>query len=181
LLLALLAMACGHGTEALRPAIPPNDRAAWQGSLHEFAGSLFAALRDNRLEPVLVPFDALDAFLTPRGRIRVEHERSAHRPNMLQAAVAQAWAKASYVGFCTQGVHAEPPHGSYGLRSDAWIVDRILVVGLRNRSRTAAWVEGTFVHTSRGWRALSLGRIEVPRSHHSDLEVALCDVEYGIR
>jgi hypothetical protein len=179
--LLLWSSACARH-ESLRPTTPPNDHAAWRQTLDQLAAGLFVALRDNRLDPVLVSFRDLDVFLTPAGRIRVERERAAHRATVLLAQTARAWAApASYVGFCTQGAHAERAGGEYGLRRDAWIVDRVLVVARRGRSRTAAWVEGTFVHTDRGWRALSVTRIEPPRGHHTDLEVAPCDVEYGIR
>jgi hypothetical protein len=178
-LLCLLA-SCAHH-EPVRLKTPPNDHTAWRMSLNTFAASMFSALRESELDPVLVAFSDLDAVLTPIGRMRVEHERAGHRPNLLQSAAARAWARASYVGFCIQGAHAEPANRSYGLRADAWIVDRMLVVAKRGRSRTAAWVEGTFLYTDQGWRALSVSRIEPPRSHHTDLEVAPCDVEYGIR
>lgn len=178
--LACCIAGCAHRAPP-RLSTPPNDHTAWKTSLNTFAASLFSALRESQLEPVLVSYADLDAFLTPTGRIRVEHERSSHRPYLLEAAAYRAWARASYVGFCIQGTHAELANHAYGLRGDAWIVDRVLVVARRGRSRTASWVEGTFLYTDQGWKALSVSRIEPPRSHHTDLEVAPCDVEYGIR
>jgi hypothetical protein len=178
--LTCLLAGCAHRAPP-RLRTPPNDHVAWRSSLNTFAARLFGALRDSQLEPVLVSYADLDAFLTPSARIRVEHERSGHRPSLLEAAASRAWARASYVGFCIQGAHSEPAKHSYGLLADAWIVDRVLVVARRGRSRTASWVEGTFLYTDQGWKALSVSRIEPPRSHHTDLEVAPCDVEYGIR
>ena len=46
--------------------------------------------------------------------------------------------------------------------------------------RVASWVEGAFVYTREGFRALDLTRVEVPRWEHADLELAACDMEVGI-
>src|SRR5688572_14478362 len=56
----LLASSACARHEPVRPTTPPNDHAAWRHSLDRFAGALFIALRDNRLDPVLVSFRDLD-------------------------------------------------------------------------------------------------------------------------
>jgi hypothetical protein len=63
------------------------------------------------------------------------------------------------------------------------VLQRILVVARTgaNGPRSASWLEGDFVYTAQGWRALSFHRIETPRRHHADLELAPCDVEAGLR
>ena len=43
--------------------------------------------------------------------------------------------------------------------------------------RSAAWLEGTFVFTNRGWEAIAIRHMEVPRPDHADLELAPCDVQ----
>ena len=47
--------------------------------------------------------------------------------------------------------------------------------------RVAAWVEGVFIQTDGGFVAIDLHRVEDPRCEHTDLEIAPCDMEAGIR
>lgn len=84
---------------------------------------------------------------------------------------------ADYAGICLQGARVEPAGGVLGLQNDAWIFDRLLVIGRRpSGRRVAAWVEGVFVYTDVGFTALDLERVEEPRWEHSDLELAPCDL-----
>jgi hypothetical protein len=179
--LVILLVCVGCGAHPVQAVIPPNDSQVWRDSLDDLASALFAALRAGRLEPVLVRRGELDRLLTLDGQMTVDHEREEQALSLSLSGTARAWATSSYQGFCAQEAHAEPGGSAYGLRRDAWIVPRLLVVARRGKSRTAAWVEGRFFYSNRGWLALSVGRIEPPRSHHTDLEVAPCDVERGIR
>jgi hypothetical protein len=175
----LVCLACG--ARPVQPRIPPNDTSVWRDSLDDLAAALFAALRAGRLEPVLVRRSELDRLLTLDGQMIVAREREEQALSLSLAGAARAWSTSTYQGFCAQEAHAERGGSAYGLRDDAWVVQRLLVVARRGRGRTAAWVEGRFFYSDRGWLALSVGRIEPPRSYHTDLEVAPCDVERGIR
>ncbi len=87
-----------------------------------------------------------------------------------------------YLGVCLQGARLEPAEGELGLREPAWIFERALVAGrMASGRRTAAWVEGVFVRTPEGFIALDLTSAEDPRWEHTDLEIAPCDMEEGIR
>lgn len=84
---------------------------------------------------------------------------------------------AEYAGICLQGARAEPPGGPLRLLSEAWVVDRVLVIGRRPTGRRiAAWLEGVFVYSDTGFAAIDLERVEEPRWEHSDLEIAPCDL-----
>lgn len=175
----LVCVACG--ARPVQPLIPPNDTSVWRDSLNDLAARLFAGLKAGRLEPVLVKRRELDRLLTLDGQMVVAREREEQALSLSLAGTARIWSTSTYQGFCAQEAHAERGGSAYGLRDDAWVVPRLLVVARRGKSRTAAWVEGRFFYSDRGWLALSVGRIEPPRSHHTDLEVAPCDVERGIR
>jgi hypothetical protein len=89
--------------------------------------------------------------------------------------------EARYGGVCLQASRLEPAGSALGLRADGWVFDRALVMGLQpGGRRVASWVEGAFVYTREGFRALDLTRVEVPRWEHADLELAACDMEVGI-
>ena len=93
------------------------------------------------------------------------------------------WGAATFAGFCAQGAREEAPRAGLGLTHAGWVLERILLVarGGAAAAGSASWVEGDFVYTDRGWRVLSLRRVETPRRQHSDLELAPCDVEAGLR
>ena len=179
--MAILLVCLGCAARPVQPVIPPDDKAVWRDSLDELAARLFSGLREGHLEPVLVKRAELDPLLTLNGQMIVDHEREDQALSLSLAGTANAWATFVYQGFCAQDVHAEPAGSAYGLKRDAWVIQRVLVVARKGKNRSAAWVEGRFFYSDRGWLALSIGRIEPPRSHHTDLEVALCDVERGIR
>jgi hypothetical protein len=85
-------------------------------------------------------------------------------------------------GVCLQGSRLERAGDALGLREDGWVFDRALVLAiLPGNRRVASWVEGTFLYTDAGFGALDLARVEEPRWEHSDLELASCDMEVGIR
>jgi hypothetical protein len=176
----LLVAACvSHAP--LRLSTPPNDRIVWRAELGKLGEQLFVGMRNGRLEGALARLPELEPLLTPEGQQIIERERQDHDASFVRARVGPSWTRAAYAGFCAQGVHAEPAKSHYGLRDHAWTFERMLVVARKGRGRSAAWVDGRFVYTSRGWLAFSVTGIETPRAHHTDLELAPCDVQEGIR
>jgi hypothetical protein len=172
---------CAAHAHPLRPAVLPADQVVRRESLDLLARTLFQGIRERAPERVLAPVSELDALLPSQSRARIERERSERPAQALIAGGGQAWSRASYAGFCAQGAREEPPGGVLGLSAPAWSLDRLLVVADVGGGRSASWVEGRFLFTDRGWRTLSLSRVEPPRAGHSDLDLAPCDVEQGIR
>ena len=184
-LVCLLALHVGCGGAAAvppRPALLPSDQVERRESIDRLARALFSAIQAQSPEQVLVAPAELDQLLPTSTRSRIEQERR-HTGAQLTALPGRAavWSGASYAGFCAQGAREEPPGGSLGLIEAAWLLDRLLVVADLGNGRSASWVEGRFLFTDQGWRALSLSRVEAPRAGHSDLDLAPCDVEQGIR
>jgi hypothetical protein len=176
--------ACGGGLPAIAPAAMPHDAYARRASLVELGKELFEGLRGGALRACFASQNELEALIVPEARFRLERERAASVERVDSAAVFQRdWALASYAGFCAQGAREELAQSSLGLTRPGWVLDRILVVADlgQGRARSASWLEGAFVYTEHGWKALSFRRIEQPRSHHADLELAPCDVESGLR
>jgi hypothetical protein len=171
-------LGCAHSRAAhpLTLLSLPVSLAVQREGLDALARSLFSGLRTRRVPEVLVTRGQLDELLTPQARLHVEWERE-----HTYAVEARAWEAARYSGFCAQGLRREPALGGYGLRAPAWVVGRMLVVAHNGERRSASWIEGRFVYTDQGFKALSLGRMESPRAHHTDLELAPCDVEDGFR
>lgn len=186
-LISALALGCGANGASPGPLAPramPSDAQARRSSLTELGKVLFEGLRGGALRACFVKPDELDALVAPEARFRLERARE-DSVERADAALdfQRAWAAASYAGFCAQGAREEAAGRSLGLTRPGWVLDRILVVADlgAGRPRSAAWLEGAFLYTDRGWRALSFRRIEPPRLHHADLELAPCDVEWGVR
>ncbi len=184
LVLSALAFGCGANGAPLAPRGMPPDAQARRASLSELGKMLFEGLRDGALRSCFVNQDELEALVAPGARFRLERARldSVARADAAQH-FQRDWAAASYAGFCAQGAREEAAGQSLGLTRPGWVLDRILVVADlgAGRPRSASWLEGAFVYTGRGWKALSFQRIEAPRLHHADLELAPCDVEWGLR
>jgi hypothetical protein len=162
----------------------PSDASARRESLSVFAEHLFQGLRAGNLGSSFASALELEAIIVPEARYRLERVRASSAENgMSLASFQREWRTATFVGFCAQGAHNEPARGSLGLTQPGWVLDRLLLAARGGPSgpRSASWLEGEFVYTARGWRALSLRRIEAPRRQHSDLELAPCDVEAGLR
>lgn len=184
LVLIALAFACGANGAPLAPRTMPPDAQARRASLGELGKMLFEGLRDGVLRGCFVNQDELEALVVPEARFRLERARSESVERVDAAQRFQRdWAGASYAGFCAQGAREEAPGNGLGLTRPGWVLDRILVVADlgAGRPRSASWLEGAFVYTGLGWKALSFQRIEAPRLHHADLELAPCDVESGLR
>jgi hypothetical protein len=179
---SMLLLACVGGYSAPRPALLPVDQVARRQSLEQLARMLFDAMKAQSPQRALAHQQDLDALLPVSSRALVERERHAQADRGGRGgAFPGPWSQASYAGFCVQGAREVAPGGALELDKSAWQLDRVLVVAALGQARSAAWVEGRFLFTDQGWRTLSLTRIEPPRAGHSDLELAPCDVEQGIR
>jgi hypothetical protein len=186
-LLAVLS-AAGLGCAARQAATPqvmPVDAALRRASLSQLGAQLFEGLRSGKLDQSFASMRELDEIVVPSARLRLDRDRtsSIERGSSSLDLFRRDWGAASYVGFCAQGAREEAAGTSLGLTQRGWVLDRILVVARTDDHglRSASWLEGEFVYTQQGWRALSFHRIETPRRHHADLELAPCDVEAGLR
>jgi hypothetical protein len=179
-----LLMACGAGRPAIAPEGMPVDATVRRASLSELGKQLFDGLRTGGLRACFASPGEIDALIVPEARFRLERERAESVERVDSTGSFRSdWALASYGGFCAQGAREEAAGNSLGLTRPGWVLDRILVVADlgEGRARSASWLEGAFVYTAYGWKALSFRRIEPPRRQHADLELAPCDVESGLR
>jgi hypothetical protein len=167
--------------QPLRTRTWPQEAQARRESLDQLARTLYTAFGAGTPESTLIARHDLDDLLTPEGRLRAELWRSESSFEFARESWAQIARGSRYVGFCAQGAHDEPAGTGVGLRQPAWLLGRLLLVSADSARRSAAWAEGTFVLTDQGFRVLSFTRIEAPRAHHADLDLAPCDVEQGIR
>lgn len=182
LTLSLLASTVGCASRVpLKPRTLPSEAIERRESLDALARSLYTALGSGEPDSCLIAPRELDELLTPEGRLRAEAWRGKGGFESTRQAWAEAQRTVHYQGYCAQGAKDEPPGGGVGLVEPGWLVQRVLLVGDDGVRRSAAWVEGVFVLTDQGFRVLGFSRIEAPRAHHADLDLAPCDVEQGIR
>jgi hypothetical protein len=180
---SLVCGACGPAVLPLRAELVPSTAPARDTALRSFGGALFAALREGSPETILFDDLALRSLLDGAGSSRATAMRQTAGPSLRAEthALTLALRGTSYVGICVQRSSAEPAGGALGLSTDAWVVERVLVVAQHPRAgRIAGWVEGTFVFTSRGFGAVAIDSVEAPRVNHSDLELASCEMASGL-
>jgi hypothetical protein len=181
---ALLVVSCGGGSTAVettreaeaRPEDQPDDSAI--------------ARVGQRIYDAMVAGDPQGLLIDDAGMRRLVTAEAGERYAALRLGVGTrigetsslAFDGTSYLGVCLQGARLEPADAELGLRAPAWIFERALVAGrMASGRRTAAWIEGVFVRTENGFVALDLHSVEDPRWEHTDLEIAPCDMESGIR
>jgi hypothetical protein len=133
------------------------------------------------LDAVVLDDSVLRALLLPRAADRAIVLRLlALGPRPIAPDERALFSTASYAGICVQQGRSEPPGGALGLRASGFLFERALIVGREPGGGTvASWVEGHFVNTDVGFRALSLERVEPPRRDHADLELAVCELRAG--
>ncbi len=174
---------CGPAGISLRAESVPVAPSARDAAVLALGRTVFAAVQAGEVERVL--FDDLDlrALLDGAGASRAAAVRHTAGPALRAGAgaLSLAAAGARYVGVCLQESSVARGGGALGLRREAWVVGRVLVVAEHPRAgRVAGWAEGVFVHSSRGFGAVTLDRIEPLRPAHSDLELAVCDMAAGL-
>lgn len=184
IVIVIAVVACG-GSErrdeptATRPV--PDARAQRDAALHALGRRLFAATKRARPRDLVFDDLALRTLLESEAasRYSLARDLSAERLGMRDLGELD---DTRYAGICIQDARLEPAHTFVGLREPGWVFARALVLAVRPGGRRIAWwVEGTFVFTDVGFGAVALERIEPPRWEHSDLDIAPCDMEVGIR
>jgi len=180
---------CGGGSaSAPRSASPqkplplPADAGGRQ-ALDAVGRRMFAALQRRDPAKLLFDDDSLRAILVPEAATRASALRLgvSTRLGPVLDSLAQLRG-ARYSGICVQNARTERSAGAIGLKSDGFVFDRALVIGVEtDGGRIASWVEGTFVYTNAGFGAIDLMSVEEPRREHSDLELAPCDMQAGTR
>ena len=175
---------CGAGATAahLHDVAPawPDSAESRVVDARELGRELFVRLQSGQETQLLLTDAELEELLEPEALTQARRRRGLVASSSAEA--RQAWRNTTFHGICLQGVRQEPPGTAVGLRAEAGVVERVLVVGRRpDRARLATWVEGLLVRTPRGLRAIAFFPIEPPRWEHSDLEIASCDVVFGLR
>lgn len=189
--LGLLIVGCGGtgGSGGTTPAdrveftLPvPADREVRVAAMRDIGARLYAALSEGRPQDVLLGDDELRLVLAAPAATRASALRVGLGARLgLGRSDFGPFQTSEFAGVCLQEARLEPAATPVGLVREAWVFDRVLVVGRRpGGRRVAAWVEGEFVFTNAGFGAIDLRRIEAPRVEHSDLELATCDMEVGV-
>lgn len=183
-LVSLAAASCGGGRAPIAGHTLPDLEDERDLAVRELGSALWEALSSGTPWTMLLEDDELRALLAPEEATRFAVRRGDVRSRLRADAerVPSAIGGASYLGVCAQDSRDEPGGSALGLRARAWVVSRVLVAGRigGGTRRIALWVDGTFIATSMGFRAIDLERIETPRWEHSDLEILACDVSEGL-
>ena len=177
--IGFLVAACGSGPPVWQLKAVPEDRDVRDAVLIETGRMIYRSLVEGNLRGLHVPSEHLPDLVDANTASRLERARQVYALGpQPEPRSYLAFRQNPFQGVCLQHARIEPPGSVLGLRAPAWVFDRILVIGGR-QTRFAAWVEGTFVFTSEGFRALVLNRAENPRWEHADLELATCDLRAG--
>lgn len=176
-----VAAACGGESAQMRPLPVPHEGQRRDEAMERYGKRLYETLGRGQPQSLLADDVELRALLTPQAASRYTALRMGAGMRLdVRPEEFVPFQQASFGGLCLQGSRLEPAGTPLGLSADGWVFDRALVVGVQpGGRRIAAWVEGTFVYTPEGFRALELSRVEAPRWEHSDLELAPCDMEVG--
>lgn len=184
LVLVVCDLACaGAGTaRPQRTLTAPTEAGERSDLVNRFAARAFGLAQAGRLGELLLDDLSVRDMLRPQAATQVSVLRHNHRSAWsLPALGRQVLAQSEYIGACIQGARVERADGILSLARPAWLFDRMLLVGnYAAGGRVALWVEGIFVRTDLGLRALTLERVEAPRRDHADLELSLCDLRVGV-
>ncbi len=184
LLTCWLLLGCSSVLLGPQRSLPlPQEQSARERLLRDVGRRAFSAFSHGTPARLLLDDTALRALLESNAAnqaaaLRASTELAMQVPPEDQALLASG----TFQGLCVQGAHLLPAGPPLGLRSAGFVFDRALIAASEpNGGRVAAWIEGTFVLTDRGFYALSLQRLESPRRDHADLDLAACDLELGLR
>lgn len=181
--LLVLLSACGSSQSGPTRTLPlPEAPAVREEAFHEVGRRAFDALVTGATQPLLLEDDALRALLSPEAANHASALRvSASLAFEVDEQAAATLAEASYSGVCVQHAQLSPAGPPLGLRRPGFTFDRVLVIGREpGGGQVAAWVEGSFVYTDRGFFAVALQRLSSPRRDHADLDLAPCDLRFEI-
>jgi hypothetical protein len=179
-------LACGGGSADAVEARDPSDQARGDAPpspeiLRATGEQIYDALVAAEPERLLVDDEGMRRLVDPETGERFAALRLGVRTRVGQISPL-AFEGTEFMGLCLQGARLEVAAGPHGLRAPAFVFERALVAAkMSSGRRVAAWVEGVFVETEGGFVALDLHSVEDPRWEHTDLEIAPCDMEVGIR
>jgi hypothetical protein len=173
-------LGCGGATPATTgvhdgPARPDEAAAMAAG---EF---LWREVVGGHTDRVLASEDTLNTLLAPEARSRLEVV-NASKPDSGGGEASAAARDAEYVGVCIQTLRRAPAGPPIGLRRPAWIFEHVLVMGRSpDGPRVGFWLDGLFVFTDQGLRALDLRAVNAPAPETTEMALALCDLQVGVR
>lgn len=186
-LFGVLLLGCGAAStpsarfDAQRPASAPASQGERIRALDEFARRVFQLLQQRSRSELVFGDATLERLLDPAAALRATARRDAEIGSSGPAPGLAVLRGSTYVGACIQGLRDEPPGSVIGLRQPGWLFERMLLVAQEPTGRIAFWVEGEFLWTDLGFGAISIQPPETPRRNHSDLELAVCDVDLGLQ
>ena len=89
------------------------------------------------------------------------------------------WGGSTVAGWCARGVRVAERDGAEGFTTRTVVIDRLLVVGVRDGATWAAWTEGLVLEQG-GWRLAPwvphAASVEAPRRAHPDVDLWDCDL-----
>jgi hypothetical protein len=185
IVIALGALACGGGADETADVREPSDIRGdgppAPETLRAIGQRMYDAIAGGHPERLLLDDAAMRRLVDPEAGERFAALRLGVGTRIGDVSPL-AFEGTEYIGVCVQGARREAAAGPHGLRTPSWIFERALVASRTSSGRrVAAWVEGVFVETADGFVGLDLHSVEDPRWEHTDLEIAPCDMEVGIR
>lgn len=165
---------CASAQRAWSTTPRASQRSDQDAQLRAFASRIASVLGGAAIDTVLVPDIELESLLQ---RVHASTLRARRLRAEVAAPALEAVPALRAVSICVQGARDEAPGATLGLRRPAWVFERALVgAETPTHRRVGAWIEGVFVTTPFGIRALAIDRVEPPRWRHADLDLADCDV-----
>lgn len=182
-LAAFCGLACGGGAPSFGSLPVPHEMSARRAALREFGQRAIDVTLAGDLSGLVADDLALRAILHGDAASRAAALRVSGTPrNGYRARDFEVLRGGALAGVCVQNARLERASGPLGLLRDAWVFDRALVaVTGTSGERLGFWLEGSFVYTAKGFIAIAIARLEIPRWEHADLGLAPCDMDAGLR
>lgn len=185
--IALTLTGCGaaaNAAPATRPQlaqVAPASERERVAALRAFAERAFRTLQTRYPSELVFDDITLRKLLNPVSAGRAGTQRNGMQRYAGVTPVGfELLRDTTFAGACFQALRDEPAGSLTGLVRPGWMFDRVLLVGGEPTGRVALWLEGEFLWTDTGFGAIAIDRAETPRRGHSDLELAVCDVDLGV-
>ncbi len=187
----VLALTCGCATTPAVPvahprAVPPGVApmafvsAALERDLPAFVDTLSTQGRDG-YRRLRLGSEQMEGWLGPDALTRQRNTLVGIVPsaNDRRWTAWRRWGGSTVAGWCARGVRVAERDGAEGFTTRTVVIDRLLVVGVRDGATWAAWTEGLVLEQG-GWRLAPwvphAASVEAPRRAHPDVDLWDCDL-----